>query len=273
VYRIVKKRSLAPNVKLFEVEAPAVARKVRPGQFAILRVSEKGERIPITLAGADPEKGTVTIIFAEVGKTSTELGTLGEGDEILNFAAPLGNTLKIEKYGTVLCVGGGVFVGALLYQMKALREAGNRIVSVVGARSAEHLILVDEVKAISDETFVSTDDGSKGYKGLGFLREMLGSRKFDHVFTMGPTALQREISEMTRPYGIPTTVNLFPVMVDATGMCGACRVNVGGETKFACVDGPDFDGHKVDFDLLISRMRVYNPQEKIAMVYRGGEVE
>lgn len=273
MYRIVKKRSLAPSVKLFEIEAPAVAKKARPGQFAILRVSERGERIPITLAGADPEKGTVTIIFAEVGKTSTDLGTLEEGDEILNFAAPLGNPLKIEKYGTILCVGGGVFVGAFLYQMKALREAGNRIVSVVGARSAEHLILVDEVKAVSDETFVSTDDGSKGYKGLGFLRDMLGSRKFDHVFTMGPTALQREISEMTRPHGIPTTVNLFPVMVDATGMCGACRVNVGGETKFACIDGPDFDGHKVDFDLLISRMRVYNPQEKIAMVYRGSGAE
>ncbi len=267
VYNIVTKRTLTPNVKLFEVEAPTVARKTKPGQFVILRIHEKGERIPITIAGTDTEKGTVTIVFAEVGKTSKQLGTLEEGDGILNFAGPLGNLIKVENYGSILCVGGGVMVGALLYQMKALRDAGNRIVSVVGARSAEHLIFVDEVEAVSDEIYVATDDGSEGYEGIDFLNGLLKEKKFDHVFTLGPTSMQMEVSEMTRPLGIPTTVNLFPVMVDGMGMCGACRVTVGGETKFACVDGPDFDGHQVDFDELISRMRFYNPQEKISMVF------
>jgi len=272
VYRIVEKRSLSPTDKLFVVEAPAVARKAEPGQFAILRTNEKGERIPITLAGADPEKGTVTIVFAEVGKSSKDLGELNEGDEILNFAAPLGNPLKVLNYGNVLCVGGGVFVGALLYHLKALRKAGNKITSIMGARNAEHLIFVDEMRAVSDELHIATDDGSMGNKGLDFLKDLLKGRKFDRVFTLGPTSMQREVVEMTKPLGIPTTVNLFPIMVDGSGMCGACRVVVGGETKFACVDGPDFDGLKVDFDHLISRMRFYNPQEKIAMVYHHVEV-
>jgi len=272
VYRIVTKRTLTPNIKLFEVEASAVARKIKPGQFVILRVHERGERIPITVADADPDRGTVTLVFAEVGKTSKELGALGEGDAILNLAGPLGNPIKAENYGTVLCVGGGVMVGALLYQIRALRDAGNRIVSVVGARSVEHLIFVVEVGAASDELYIATDDGSEGHEGLDFLKDLLKEQRFDHVLTMGPTSMQREVAEMTRPHGIPTTVNLFPVMVDGMGMCGACRVTVGGETKFACVDGPDFDGHQVDFDELTSRMRFYNPQEKIAMVLHEREV-
>lgn len=266
MYKIVAKRTLTPSVKLFELEAPAVARKTKPGQFVILRIHERGERIPITIAGTDPEDGTITLVFAEVGKTSKELGTLEKGDLILNVAGPLGNPIKVEKYGTILYVGGGVMIGAMLYLIKALREAGNEVVSVVGARSAEHLIFVDEVKSASDELYIATDDGSEGYEGPGFLKGLLEDRHFDHVFTIGPTSMQREISEMTRPYGIPTTVNLFPVMVDGMGMCGACRVTVGGETKFACVDGPDFDGHQVDFEELISRMRIYTPQEKIAKV-------
>lgn len=270
MYVIVEKRTLTTNVKLFEIEALAIARKARPGQFVILRIHERGERVPITLAGADPDCGTVTLVFAEVGKTSKELGTLEEGDSILNVVGPLGNAIRAEKYGTILCVGGGVMMGALLYQIKALREVGNRIVSVVGASSADHLIFVDELRAACDELHIATDDGSEGHEGLGFLSDMLEERHFDHVFTIGPTSMQREISEMTRPYGIPTTVNLFPVMVDGMGMCGACRVTVGGETKFACVDGPDFDGHQVDFNELISRMRFYTPHEKIAMVLHEG---
>jgi NAD(P)H-flavin reductase len=271
LYKIVTKRSLTPNVKLFEVEAPEVARKARPGQFVIVMVHEKGERIPITMADADAERGTVTIAFAEVGKTSKLLGELDEGEEIFSFLGPLGNAIEVESYGTILMVGGGVMVGALHYQAKALRTVGNEIISVVGARSSEQLTFVDEMRDISDELYVATDDGSEGKKGLGFLEDLLKNRKFDHVFTIGPTSLQKEVSEMTRPHGIPTTVNLFPVMVDGMGMCGACRVTVGGETKFACVDGPDFDGHKVDFDELISRMRYYNPQEKIAMVVHKWE--
>ena len=266
MYEIVRKENLTPNVKLFEVEAPLIAKKARPGNFIILRTHEKGERIPITLSGSDPEKGTVTIILAEVGKSSTQLGALEEGDEILNFGGPLGNETPVKTYGTVLCVGGGVFVGAMLYQMKALKQAGNKITAIIGARNKDHLILVDEIKDVADEVYVSTDDGEVEHQGLGFLEEMMKGRWFDHVFTIGPTSMQKEVSEMMKPLGIPTTVNLFPIMVDGMGMCGACRVTVGGETKFACIDGPDFDGHQVDFDELVSRMRVYNAQEKIAMV-------
>jgi ferredoxin--NADP+ reductase len=272
MYGIVRKEKLTSNIKLFEVNAPAVATKSRPGQFVILRVYERGERFPITIADASPKKGTVSIIFAEVGKSSTQLGKLEVGDSILNFSGPLGNATKIQKYGDVLCVGGGVMAGALLYQVKALKKAGNRIITILGARSKEHLILVDELRKASDELHVATDDGSEGHEGIAFLAEMLKERKFSQAITIGPTSMQMVVSEMTRPYSIPTTVNLFPIMVDGTGMCGACRVTVGGETKFACVNGPDFDGHKVNYDELISRMRFYNPNEKIAMVvFDGGE--
>ncbi len=270
MYKVVKKEELTPTVKLFRVRAPAVARKAKPGQFVILRVYEKGERFPITIAGTDPQEGTIDLVFAEVGKSSKLLGKLGEGDSILNLSGPLGNATKVKNYGTILCVGGGVMIGALLYQMRALREAGNKIITLIGAKNAEHLFMVEEVKAQSDEFYLATDDGSAGHEGIDFLRDLLKERKFDHVFTIGPTSLQRMVSEMTQPYGVPTTVNLFPIMVDGTGMCGACRVTVGGETKFACVNGPDFDGHQVDFDELISRMRFYNPNEKIAMVLFDG---
>ena len=270
MYGIVRKEKLAPNVILFEVTAPAVAAKSKPGQFVILRVHERGERFPITIADANPNKGTVTIIFAEVGKSSIQLGKLNEGDFILNFSGPLGNATKIKNYGDVLCVGGGVMAGALLYQMKTLKKAGNRITTVIGARSKEHLILVDELRKYSEELHVATDDGSEGEEGIAFLEDILKAKKFAQAITIGPTSMQMVVSEMTRPFGIPTTVNLFPIMVDGTGMCGACRVTVGDETRFACVHGPDFDGHKVDYDELISRMRFYNPNEKIAMVLFDG---
>jgi ferredoxin--NADP+ reductase len=264
--KIVSKLVLTPNVKLFEVEAPAVARKARPGQFAILRTHEKGERIPITLAGSDPEKGTVTLVFAEVGKSSIQLGRLEEGDEILNFAAPLGKPAPVENFGKVMCVGGGAFIGALLYQAKALKEAGNEVVIVVGARNEDQLFFVEEAREIADELYVSTDDGTMKYTGLSFLEGLFKEASYDHVFTIGPTSMQRMIADMTKPFGIPTTVNLFPIMVDGMGMCGACRVTVGGETRFACIDGPDFDGHKVDYDGLSARMKTYTPHEKICMV-------
>jgi ferredoxin--NADP+ reductase len=270
MYTILRKEKLAPNIKLIEVNAPAVAAKTRPGNFVIIRVHEKGERFPITIADANESRGSVTLIFAEVGKSSKQLGRLEEGDSILNLSGPLGNPTKIMNYGEMLCIGGGVMVGVLIYQMRAFKEAGNRITAIIGARSREHLILLDEAKAACDELYVATDDGSEGYEGIEFLADILRGRRFDHVFTIGPTSMQRAVSEMTRPYNTPTTVNLFPIMVDGTGMCGACRVSVGGETKFACVHGPDFDGHKVDYDELISRMRFYNPNEKIAMILFDG---
>ncbi len=270
INKILKKESLSPNVKHFKIIAPAVARKAKPGQFVIIRVHEKGERFPITLSGTNPDEGTLEFIFAEVGKSSKLLGRLEVGEEILNLSGPLGNKTEIKNYGTILCIGGGVMIGALLFQIKALKEVGNRILTVIGARSKEHLILEEEAKALSDELYIATDDGSHGHEGIVFIDNILKEKNINHVFTIGPTSLQREISEMTRPYNIPTTVNLFPIMVDGTGMCGACRVTVGGETKFACVHGPDFDGHQVDFDELISRMRFYNPNEKIAMVLFDG---
>jgi ferredoxin/flavodoxin---NADP+ reductase len=270
MYEIVRKEKLASNIKLFDVTAPAVAAKSKPGQFVIIRVHERGERFPITIADADPEEGTVTIIFAEVGKSSSQLGMLNEGDSILNFSGPLGNATKFQRYGDILCVGGGVMAGALLYQLKALKNAGNKITTVIGARSKEHLILVDELRKFSDKLYIATDDGSEGKEGIAFLVDILKTKKFAQVITIGPTSMQMIVSEMTRPYSIPTTVNLFPIMVDGTGMCGACRVTVGDETKFACVHGPDFDGHKVNYDELISRMRFYNPNEKIAMVLFDG---
>ena len=273
MFKIVTKKELTPNIKYFEVHAPAVAHKSKPGQFVIVRAKETGERLPITIAGTDPEKGTVDLYFAEVGKSSTELGLLEEGDSILNFAGPLGNSVMIQNYGKILCVGGGVFVGALIYQIEAFKEAGNHVTAVFGYRNKDHVILEEEVKGIADETYICTDDGSYGYEGMSIVEELLEKNKYDHVFTIGPTSLQKNLSDMTKPFGIPTKVNLFPIMVDGMGMCGACRVTVGGSTLFSCVDGPEFDGHEVDFDELIMRMRVYNPQEKIAMVVKKMEVE
>ena len=269
--KIVKKVELTSNAKMFEVHAPAVAHKAEPGQFVIVRSREEGERIPITVAGTDPDEGTVRIYFAEVGKSSTGLGHLNEGDNIINFAGPLGNSTKIKDYGKILCVGGGIFVGAMLYQIEALKKAGNYIVAVWGFRNKDHVILHDEVRAIADEVNLCTDDGSAGLTGMGVVDELLSKHEFDHAFTIGPTSMQKNLSEKTKPYGIPTRVNLFPVMVDGMGMCGACRVTVAGDTRFSCVDGPEFDGHQVDFDELIMRMRVYNPHEKIAMVVHNRE--
>lgn len=273
MYEIVEKKELTTNIKMFKVRAPAVAKKVRPGQFVIVRTNENGERLPMTIAGTDPDEETVLIYFAEVGKSSKELGKLEAGDRLLNFAGPLGNETKIMNFGKILCVAGGVFVGAMLYQIQAFKEAGNKVVAVWGARNKDHLILVDEVRAVADEVYVCTDDGSEGLTGMGIVDELLEKHEFNHVFTIGPTILQKNLSDKTKPYGIPTKVNLFPIMVDGMGMCGACRVTVAGDTRFSCVDGPEFNGHDVDFDELIMRMRVYNPQEKIAMVVYERVVE
>jgi ferredoxin--NADP+ reductase len=269
MFKIVTKKELTPNVKYFEVYAPAIAYKSKPGQFVIVRTKETGERLPITIAGTNSEKGTVDMYFAEVGKSSKELGLLEEGDSILNFAGPLGNEVSIKKYGNILCVGGGVFVGAMLYQIKSFKEVGNHVTAVFGFRNKDHVMLEEEVTAVADEVYISTDDGSYGEEGMSIVDKLLSKNTYDHVFTIGPTSLQKNLSEKTKDYGISINVNLFPVMVDGMGMCGACRVTVAGTTLFSCVDGPEFNGHDVDFDELIMRMRVYNPQEKIAMVVQN----
>jgi len=266
MYKIMRKIQISPHIHMMVVYAPAVAHKATPGQFVIIRTNKYGERFPITLAGADPEQGLVKIYVAEVGASSRDLCALEEGDYILNFSGPLGNSALIKNYGKVMVVGNAAFVGAQLYLTEALKQEGNEIISVVSSRREEELFLVDELDKISEEIHVVIEDGSEGHAFFSFLDPYFSGKKVDHVLTIGSTSMQRIISEKTRPFEIPTTVNLFPIMVDGTGMCGACRVTVGGATRFACVDGPDFNGHQVDFDELISRMRYYTAQEKIASV-------
>jgi len=267
MYKIVAKRELAPKIKLFEVSSPDIATKTQPGQFVILRVCETGERIPITLVDSNTKKGTITMVFNEVGKTTKQLGLLNQGDCILNIAGPLGNPSEIQSFGTVLCIGGGVMIAPLRFQVAALRKAGNKLITVIGARIKGLLIFEKEMKELSDEFYVATDDGSKGYKGLDFLKDILSKEKIDRVIAMGPVVMLKTVSEMTKPLGIKTIVTLTPIMVDGMGMCGACRVSVAGKTKFACVDGPEFDGHQVDFDQLIKRQRMYLPEERLSALF------
>jgi len=268
MYHIVTKQELAPKVKLFEISAKEIAEKTKPGQFVILRLGERGERVPLTIANCDAKKGTVTVVFHEVGNTTKKLGSLNKGDFISDVVGPLGNPAEIGKYGRVLCVGGGIWVAPLHFLALALREKGNKLVTVVGARTKDHLILEREMKEISDEFYVTTDDGSKGYKGLDFLKDLLKTQKINRVIAMGPVVMMQTVAEITRPHGLKTMVTLAPIMVDGMGMCGACRVSVGGETKFACMDGPEFDGHLVDFELLIRRQRMYLPEERISSMLR-----
>jgi len=268
MYRIVAKRELAPKTNLIEISAEVVAERARPGQFVILRLDEKGERVPLTIANRDAEDGTITLVFHEVGKTTKKLGHLKEGDPIFDVVGPLGNPAEIGKYGRVLCVGGGVWVAPLYFEALALREKGNRLITVVGARTRGNLIFEREMKEISDEFYVATDDGSKGYKGLDFLKDLLRTQRIDRVIVMGPVVMMQTVAEITRPYELKTMVTLAPIMLDGMGMCGACRVSVGGDTKFACMDGPEFDGHLVDFEQLIRRQRLYLPEERISSMLR-----
>ncbi|MBP8979711.1 MAG: sulfide/dihydroorotate dehydrogenase-like FAD/NAD-binding protein [Syntrophobacterales bacterium] len=262
--RIVYKEQLSDSVVRMDLEAPEIARKRRAGQFLVLKVNERGERIPLTIVDSDGEKGTVTIIYQIVGKTTALMSELAVGDEIQDVQGPLGNPTEIENYGHVVCIGGGVGVGVIYPITKALKEAGNRVTSIIGARTRSLIILEAEMRAASHELIVATDDGSYGVHG--FVSNVLqgiidAGEKIDRVFAIGPVPMMKVIANLTRPYGIKTIVSLNAIMVDATGMCGACRVAVGGKTKFTCVDGPEFDGHEVDFDLLTSRLRMYCAQE------------
>ncbi len=263
-HKIVAKKELAPKIKLFKVHAPEIAVKAKPGQFIIIVLDEKGERIPLTIADYNVKEGTVTFVFNEVGKTTMQLGCLNEGDSIPNIAGPLGIPSEIKKFGRVLCVGGGVMTAPLLMQVKALREVGNEVTTVIGARIKDLLILEKEMKDASQEFYIATDDGSIGFKGLDFLKELLKTKRFQRAVVMGSVITMRTVSEITKPFGIPTMVTLTPIMVDGMGMCGVCRVTVSGETKFACVDGPEFDGHLVDFKELVKRQRLFLPEERLS---------
>jgi ferredoxin--NADP+ reductase len=257
MYPIVEKKVLSENVKLLKIKAPLVAKKALPGQFIILRIDETGERIPLTIADSDPKNGTVSIIFLEVGKTTKQLGLLNVGDSLENFAGPLGMPSEVKKYGTVVCVGGGVGIAPLYPIVKALKEAGNRVISILGAKTANLLLLEKEIHALSDEFYIATDDGSKGHKGFvsDVLQQVIDKHKVDMVMAIGPIIMMKVVSTVTKKYNIKTLVSLNPIMVDGTGMCGGCRVSIDGKTKFACVDGPEFDGHKVDYDNLMLRNR------------------
>jgi ferredoxin/flavodoxin---NADP+ reductase len=265
VYRIVRKEALVTNVSLYEIEAPAVARKAQPGQFVILRVDDQGERIPVTVADFDREKGTVTIVVMAIGATTRKLAMLRAGDSIPTFMGPLGSPTHVEKVGSVICIGGGVGTAMTFPVARAMREAGNRVTTIAGWRNKDLIFWRDELATVSDDLIVCTDDGSFGRQGVvtNPLKEALESEhRPDLVLAIGPAIMMKFVSLTTKPYGVRTIVSLNPIMVDGTGMCGGCRVEVGGQTKFACVDGPEFDGHQVDWDLLMQRQRSYLIQEK-----------
>lgn len=264
---IISKEDLSPEIVKWVVKAPQIAKKTKPGQFVILRIDQKGERIPLTIAESDAEEGTITLIFQKIGKSTKLMGTLETGDHILNLLGPLGQPVEVEKWGTVAVLGGGCGVAPILPKTKALKEIGNYIVSIISSRTESLLICQSEMRTYSDELHIATDDGTLGHHGFGldilvkFIKE---GRKFDHVVAIGPIPMMRAVCNVMKKYNIPTTVSLAPLMVDGTGMCGACRVTVGGEVKFTCVDGPNFDGLKVDFDELTLRSRAYRYEERIS---------
>jgi ferredoxin/flavodoxin---NADP+ reductase len=267
VFRIVEAKVLGPGVKQFEIEAPRIARKQQPGQFVILRIHDTGERIPLTIKASDTKRGTITIVVQAIGKTTSLLNELGTGDAILDVVGPLGKPSDIEKYGRCVVIGGGVGTAIALPTAKGLRDAGNHVIAILGARTKDLLILENEVREASDELFVMTDDGSYGQKGLvtDKLKEILAAQEVDFVLAIGPVPMMRAVAETTRPKAIKTVVSLNSIMVDGTGMCGGCRVVVGDQSKFACVDGPEFDAHTVDFQVLTQRNAMYRELEQQAL--------
>ncbi|MCK9581381.1 MAG: sulfide/dihydroorotate dehydrogenase-like FAD/NAD-binding protein [Methanoregula sp.] len=262
MYRIEKSQSLADKVHQLWVNAPHVAHHAQAGQFVIFRIDEKGERIPLTISAVDGD--SIRVIFMTIGKTTTHLARLSAGDHIQDIAGPLGKPSEIVKSGTCVLVGGGVGTASLPIIARAAKSAGNRVIGIVGARNADLLILEDEMRDACDELQISTDDGSKGFHGFAadLLKQTMAREKVDCVWIIGPAIMMKVTAEATRTAGIKTYVSLNPIMVDGTGMCGSCRVIVDGETRFACVDGPEFDAHKVDFNTLMQRIRMYQPEEK-----------
>lgn len=276
MFRIIEKREMAERtVCEFKIEAPDIAKKAKPGQFVVIRANETGERIPLTMAGTDPEAGTISIIFQVVGKTTALLRSFEVDDEIMDIIGPLGIPTHIEKLGTVICVGGGTGVAVMYPITKAYKEAGNHVIAIIGARTKDLLILEEEMTAASHDLRVTTDDGSYGHHGFvtDVLKEILDERDdVKLVVGIGPVPMMKFLCKMTKEYDAKTVVSLNPIMVDATGMCGACRVSVGGVTRFCCVDGPEFDGHQVDFDELVKRQRAYLTEEKASMDRFMGQI-
>ena len=263
--KILEKRLIRhPDVFYYRIDAPLISRKAKPGQFVIIRLHEKGERIPLSLADINPEQGTISLIVMAVGKTTTEMSTLNAGDGILDICGPLGHPTHIEKYGRVILVGGGFGVAPLYPIARSLKEAGNEVIVIMGARSKDLLIYENEMQQACDKALITTDDGSKGIKGVvtTALKQELEQNGADMVMAVGPAIMMKFVSETTKPFDIKTIVSLNSIMIDGTGMCGGCRVSIGGKTRFACTDGPDFDGHQVDWDILINRQKTYLNEEK-----------
>ena len=274
MYKIIKKERLTEDKDRFYIKAPLIAEKARAGQFVVIRINEEGERIPLTIADYDRKKGLISLVSMKAGKTTTLLSTLKQGDSIQDVVGPLGNASEIEKFGRVICIGGGVGIAPILPIARELKRAGNYIISIIGSRRRNLLILKEEIKNTSDELYICSDDGSIGYHGFvsSFLKEYLDkdlAGKIDkktsiaRVVAIGPANMMAAVAEVTRPYSIKTIVSLNSIMVDGTGMCGACRVEVGGKTRFVCVDGPEFDAHQVNFDLLLSRQKIYCDDEGV----------
>ena len=265
MFKIIKREEMAEGtVILNEIEAPRIAAKAKPGQFVILKANEDGERIPLTMAETDPEKGTITVVYMIVGKSTALFKTLQVGDSYQDVIGPLGKPTEIEKIGNIVCVGGGTGIAVLHPITRALKEAGNRVTAIVGSRTKDLLILEEKMKLASHELLICTDDGSYGRKGFvtEALKDVLDKGETQMVVAIGPVPMMKFVSKMTAEYQVKTVVSLNPIMVDGTGMCGGCRVTIGGQTKFACVDGPEFDGHKVDYDELMLRLQAYCEDEK-----------
>ena len=265
MFKILKKEELSPNVYAMEIDAPRVAKKAEPGQFIVLRVDEKGERIPLTIANFDRETGRILIVFQVIVASTMELAALNEGDSVLDFVGPLGRPSEIGKLdGTMVVVGGGIGVAPTFPIARAMKEAGNKVIAIMGAKTKDILVMEDEMKEVTDEIVVTTDDGSRGIKGFvtNAVQALVDrGEKIAQITAIGPVIMMKSVADATRELGIKTVVSLNPIMVDGTGMCGGCRVTVGDETKFACVDGPEFDGHLVDFKGLMSRQRMYRDME------------
>ena len=263
-YKILSKREICPNQYELVIEAPYVVRNAKAGQFIIFRAEENGERVPLTIADVNKETGALTIVFMAVGYSTKKLAEFEEGDEIPDIVGPLGKPTDIKKYGTVVCLAGGYGAAPCYLIAKAFKEAGNKVYMIMGARNKDLIFWADKMKSACSELFITTDDGSLGEKGFvtGVLERLIKNEKIDYAIAVGPMPMMRAVAELTRDKGIYTEASMNPIMVDGTGMCGACRVTVGGEVKFACVDGPDFDAHKIDFDEVINRTRIYKDQEK-----------
>ena len=273
--KIVRKIQFSEKVFRLDVEAPLIAKARKAGHFVIVRVGEKGERVPLTIAGSNPQEGTITLVVQTVGASTSKLCALKEGDYITDVVGPLGKATHIDNFGTVVCAGGGVGVAPMLPIIQALKAAGNRVISVLAGRSKDLIILEDEVRKSSDEVIIMTDDGSYGKQGVVTvgIEEVIQREKVDKVFAIGPAIMMKFCCLLTKKYEIPTDVSLNTIMVDGTGMCGACRISVGGKTKFVCVDGPEFDGHQVDFNEMLQRSGAFKPEEAEALAAYQASLE